>query len=132
MKKKIIENSPLVTEIKSCVNVIQKDRTDLEPQVSKIDRGGKINDKISEDNAAAIAIKTTNNTLVYKVKIDRRNKLYNPLNDDSTYGLTKVDKTTKNIMFKFRQVSSECFDYYINFLKKKQESFLTQAQRILL
>ena len=71
-----------------------------------------------------------NGTIKFMIKRDSSGKLFNPL---SIYGDSKsrasnfLDKTCKD--FRFRTVNMKIFEYYVNFLRTKDLSWLYNAER---
>jgi len=90
------------------------------------DSFGKLTSKKDSVCAQIISVGKSN---IYMVKIDKNNNLYNPLKDDRFYGLNMVNKNTKGIVFKLREVTESAFLSYVSFLNNRETSVLNIAQR---
>jgi hypothetical protein len=105
-----------------------KDSTEQSATILKYDRNGKGLDKLDNSKLCAESI-VNGNISIFKIKAKRGGQFYNPLKDNSNYGLDKKDKVTKDDMFKLREVKETAFKNYVQFLKTKQDSFLFIAER---
>lgn len=92
------------------------------------DENGILNNKL---NNACAQMTKIGNVKIFKIKTAKGLKLYNPLNKSMSYDLNAKDKTTKGSMFKFKEVHEEAFNFYLQFLRTKQDSFLFLAERKL-
>ena len=59
-----------------------------------------------------------------------RNNFYNPYGQNKADALTKFNASKGKRLFEFRKVKEEVFDFYTKFLRTKNETYLTQAQRL--
>ena len=81
------------------------------------------------DNQTAALIVANGINHTYKIKAKRGGNLYDPRKKDLRYGLDKKDKTSNSTMFKYKTVTKECFNYYIDFLHGNHDSLLILAER---
>lgn len=58
-------------------------------------------------------------TIRYSIRVDRDRKLYNP----NVFNITSKEEK------KFRNVNNKAFEYYIGFLRTKNQSLLLNAER---
>lgn len=70
----------------------------------------------------------SDNNRSFKLRINRRGRLYNPT---SNLSLSTIDKVTGSMHFKWREVPEKAFRTYLVFLKKNHDSLLVQAEREL-
>lgn len=63
------------------------------------------------------------------IKQDTRGLFFNPIGLYSEGQENAYDKNRGKHVFSFKEVSSKCFNYYLMFLKTKNESYLLNAQR---
>jgi hypothetical protein len=98
--------------------------------IIKYNNKGQIDNTLSDQNAVAL-IFVLPKEKAFKVKVDRRGKLYNPLNEEfiRNYSLAAKDKLTRNPMFTFRTVSEAAFLNYVRFLETNTVTFLVIAER---
>lgn len=66
---------------------------------------------------------------IYKAFLTKDLRFFNPLEKSNFYSLSSKDKATGDSMFKLKEISEDAFNFYLNFLKTKQNSFLTTAER---
>ncbi len=84
--------------------------------------------KLSDTHACAVEI-TSGQNIFYKIKAKRGGELYNPENAGMLYSLEVTDRISNKPMFEFKEVSQRTFEYYLNFLEKRQESLIKIAER---
>ena len=86
---------------------------------------------VKEDGPATYAKKVVYGLKAkYFVKINRQGHCFNPL------GIYEIGKSRSNPKlgerdFRFREVSLQVFDFYLEFLKTKNNAYLLNAQRSL-
>lgn len=89
------------------------------------------NPRLSEDNDKTLAKKTfTDHKAKYMIKLDINGKFLDPtsnLSKDSANKSNFISRTCKQPRFK--SVSPETFELYLNFLKTKNLSWLYNANR---
>lgn len=86
--------------------------------------------KETKDSIFVTAVEiTSGNNVIFKVKSSRNGKLYNPIEENNTYGLDKLQRDSKDLMFKLVEVNEKCFKNYLQFLKTRNNSYLTIAER---
>lgn len=100
----------------------------IEKYLFKYDHVGTEHKKLEDSKTTAIRQKTTTG-LSYKVKCERGGNLFDPRKKSSDYSLTSLDKTTKELRFRFKTVTLKAFNNYIRFLQTSHESLLIAAQR---
>jgi hypothetical protein len=64
---------------------------------------------------------------IYFVLSSSDGDLYNPQNSSMSRG--KVDHEKGGLFFRLRKCNKTCFDYYVTFLKTKNKTHFTLAQR---
>lgn len=87
--------------------------------------------RISEENASALAKKTTrkNGTIKYSIRLGNNGKFYNPV---SIYGQEKTHTFLNRICRsndRFKEVGQKVFNMYLEFLNTKNVSWLINAER---
>lgn len=87
------------------------------------------NKKISDIAACIKVVKKKNPE--YLAKQNRRGELFNPVQKSSNYHLAAKEKTTGENSFQFRPVNQLAYENYLNYLKSRQETYLTLANREL-
>lgn len=84
---------------------------------------------IARNDSVCLAYKETkNNRLYFYVRIDSTGSLYNPLNQFQP----RHEKSRHNIGKEnnpYMETNEEAFDWYLSFLKTKNEARLREAQR---
>lgn len=86
--------------------------------------------KKDDDRVLAKKFFRKDGTIKFMIKRDGSGKLFNPLSiygDNQSRAANFLDKTCKD--FKFRTVNMKIFEYYVNFLKTKNLSWLYNAER---
>lgn len=75
-------------------------------------------------------IRRQDSSIKYVIKTDKNFKLYNPFSiyDESERYTNFVDNVCRQ-SDKFREVSKKVFDFYVEFLKTKNISYLNNAER---
>lgn len=68
---------------------------------------------------------------LFWVTIDKDGKLYDPrrFNKERDYRLDALDRSTRSKRFKLRQVGSQKYARYMNFLRNPNNNMLLQAER---
>jgi hypothetical protein len=120
-------------DIKSAITFIKKgkDTQKLSEPVRYNSEGvndSKLKRKFSDEETAAITTSTTTGQL-FRVKIERNGKFYNPTKYGYDYNLSQKDRITKDLRFQFKTVSEKSFGHYIKFLADRYESSLLAAER---
>ena len=89
-------------------------------------------EEVGENDPSAYA-KTVriNGKKIYYVKQDKYGKLYNPRGMYSEGNESKELRHAGRPNWIFRDVEKKVFDYYLKFLKTKNEAWLTNAEREL-
>lgn len=91
------------------------------------------NPRISdESNCLAKKLSTENGSFKYMIKINKENRIYNPL---GMYSEGKHKKFLAKIgkdEFTFRRVNMDIFNYYVNFLRTRNDAWLKNAERSLI
>jgi hypothetical protein len=120
-------------ELKSAITILRKEKetkTPSEPvrynSTGETDRGKKV--KFTDAETAAMQMPTTTGQL-YRIKIERTGKFYNPTKASNTYRLDQQDRTTKDLRFQYKTVSQTAFGHYVRFLQTRYESSLLAAER---
>ena len=138
MKKKQLKKEPEVKKIKYNSFIFSKYNREIVSDSSILYTIINQHDFIDEDNnprkeqedSTVYAKKITkNNSIKYFIKIDNTNKFYNPLSSVSSIRPTKILQTISIPKNQFKQVNSEIFNMYINFLRSKNEAWLHNAER---
>ena len=83
-------------------------------------------DETADQSLACASSCISDHNRSFKVRINRRGRLYNP---SSNLSLSTIDRVTGSLHFKWREVPEKAFRTYIAFLKKNHESLLVQAER---
>jgi hypothetical protein len=95
-----------------------------------IDQNNNPRSKTDNDRVLAKKITRDDGSIKYMIKRDGSGRLYNPISiyaQNQSRSSTFLDKTCKD--FKFRTVNMKIFEYYINFLRTKNLSWLFNAER---
>ena len=114
-----------MSDLNYCTTKIQDNP--IPTEIARYNEVGKASDKLNDTTCVALTLKT--DKLIYRVKVDKNNKFYNPKDVDRFYGLNQRDRVTNTLQFKFREVNKSCFDLYIKYLQTKQDSILLLAER---
>lgn len=80
-----------------------------------------------DDDTAICKDILTNDKHVYSIKVNKRGSLLNPYDMYEEDRHNRVSEGRKN--WEFRKVSKKSFDYYVEFLKTKNQSWLRNAER---
>jgi hypothetical protein len=120
-------------ELRDAITVLRSDRNVKKPTepVRYNDNGesdSKRKKKFSDNETAAIEIPTTTGQL-FRIKVERNGKFFNPLKAGNDYRLDQQDRTTKDLRFQFRSVPESAFGHYVRFLKTRYDSSLLAAER---
>lgn len=81
--------------------------------------------KFTDDESVAIILDIGSPNKVYKLRVDRQNHLFNPLNNS----LKEKNSFVKDEKYKFRVVNKVAFENYLQFLITKYDSLLIKAER---
>lgn len=95
-----------------------------------LDKNDNPRSKTDNDKVLAKKIHRDDGTIKFMIKRDGSGKLFNPLSiygDNQSRAANFLDKTCKD--FKFRTVNMKIFEYYVNFLRTKNLSWLYNAER---
>lgn len=112
-------------DIKNSMNSIFKQVEEVKHEY--FNKNGKSG---TEGNACAIKTRVKNKD-IYKVLVDKKNELYNPLKDTNNLALIKTEKKKNDRIYRFRETNPKAFDAYVGFLRTKYDSYLNRAQRDL-
>lgn len=91
------------------------------------------NPRLSTDkHCMAKKISMDDGNLKYLVKINRENRIYNPLGMYSEGRHKKFLAKVGKDEFSFKRVNMEIFEYYLNFLRTRNDAWLKIAERSLI
>jgi hypothetical protein len=117
-------------ELEAAITHIKPVQTN-QPQlrtITRYDAQGKINNQLTDEQAIAIEM-PLGRGYSYKIKIQRGGRIFNPLDGNKTNSRRKL---TKDLDFKFREVSEKAFKTYLKFLQTGYDSYLVAVQREIL
>jgi len=87
-------------------------------------------EEVDENSPVAYAKRVNNEgKIIYYVKQDKYGNLYNP---NGLYSERTENRNTRHAagqQWKFRETDKKTFDYYVKFLKTKNEAWLNNAER---
>lgn len=85
----------------------------------------------SETNKKIIAKKIykSDGRIKFLVKIDNSGRFFNPRSPVSSIKNTKLLQTISLSQDKFKEISSKAFTLYLNFLRSRNEAWLSNAER---